>query len=386
MLKSAEQYDAAIIGGGVIGCSIAWRLALAGMRVAVIERGEIGREASYAAGGMLAPLAEADEADDFFHLAVASRAMYADFAHELKEASGIDIEYRTEGTLYLSLTEEDDEELDRRWQWQQAAGLNVKRLNAGCVRKLEPPVNERLRWALKFPDDHQVNNRLLIAALYAAAQKAGVEFKTQTTVERLLIEAHAGSKRVSGLGTTSGEVRSKIVVIAAGSWSSLLKAEGGAAAHPFAVEPVRGQMVAVEMPHPPINHVIYSRRSYVIPRLGGFLIAGSTTEKAGYDKRVTAGGVASIIEHAMEILPCFASLAMTETWGGLRPTSPDGLPILGADPQVAGLIYATGHYRNGILLTPITASAISELLLKGESSVNLSPFSVERFARHRVAG
>lgn len=386
MSKSAEQYDAAIIGGGVIGCSIAWRLALAGMRVAVIERGEIGREASYAAGGMLAPLAEADEADDFFHLAVASRAMYADFARELKEASGIDIEYRTEGTLYLSLNEEDDEELDRRWQWQRAAGLNVKRLNAECVRKLEPLINERLRWALKFPEDHQVNNRLLIAALYAAAQKAGVEFRTQTTVERLLIENQAGSKRIKGLVTTGGEVRSKTVVIAAGSWSSLLKAEGGAAAHPFAVEPVRGQMVAVEMPPRAVNHVIYSRRSYVIPRLGGFLIAGSTSEKAGYDKCVTAGGVASIVENAMEILPCFGSLAMTETWAGLRPSSPDSLPILGADPQVSGLIYATGHYRNGILLTPVTARAISELVLKGESSVNLSPFSVERFARHQAAG
>src|SRR5689334_7111957 len=133
MLKSAEQYDAAIIGGGVIGCSIAWRLAQIGMHVVVIERGEIGREASYAAGGMLAPLAEADAADDFFHLAVTSRAMYADFARELKEASGIDIEYRIEGTLYLSLTEEDDEEMDRRWEWQRDAGLNVKRLNAVCV-------------------------------------------------------------------------------------------------------------------------------------------------------------------------------------------------------------------------------------------------------------
>ncbi|MDQ3013987.1 MAG: FAD-dependent oxidoreductase, partial [Acidobacteriota bacterium] len=152
MLSTTNHFDAAIIGGGVIGCSIAWRLAQAGMHVAVVERDEVGREASYAAGGMLAPLAEADAADDFFHLAVASRAMYADWARELKEASGVDIEYRTEGTLYLSLTEEDDEEIDHRWQWQHNAGLNVKRLNAGCVRKLEPLVNEKLRWALKFPD------------------------------------------------------------------------------------------------------------------------------------------------------------------------------------------------------------------------------------------
>ncbi len=382
MLKSAEQFDAAIIGGGVIGCSIAWRLAQAGMRVAVIERGDIGREASHAAGGMLAPLAEADAANDFFHLAVASRAMYADFARELKEASGIDIEYRTEGTLYLSLTEEDDEELDHRWQWQHAAGLNVKRLNAGGVRKLEPLLNERLRWALKFPDDHQVNNRQLTVALHSAAQKAGVKFRTQLAADRIITE----NRRAMGVRTVRGEIRSKIVIIAAGSWSSWLKEDGENSRPAFQTEPVRGQMLSVEMPQPPISHVIYSRRSYLIPRLGGFLIAGSTSERVGDDKRVTAGGVASIIERASEVLPCFREAAIQETWAGLRPGSPDDLPILGADPHTSGLIYATGHYRNGILLTPVTAKAISELVLKGESSVNLSAFGVERFAHHQCAG
>jgi glycine oxidase len=385
MSESANQFDAAIIGGGVIGCSIAWRLAQNGMRTIVLERGDVGREASYAAGGMLAPLAEADAADDFFHLAVASRALYADFAHELRKASGIDIEYRTEGTLFLSLAEEDDEELDRRWQWQHDAGLNVKRLDAGCVRKLEPLINERLRWALKFPDDHQVNNRLLTAGLYSAAQKAGVEFRTGTEVERILIESQEGRKRTVGIDTTGGNVKCRTVIVAAGSWSSLLKAEGEASFPPFQLEPVRGQMVSVEMPPGGVNHIIYSRQGYVIPRMGGILIAGSTSEKVGYDKRVTAGGVASIIERASQILPCFGGLAVTEIWAGLRPAPSDGLPILGADPQISGLIYATGHYRNGILLAPITAKAISELVLKGESSVHLSPFCVERFTRSQGA-
>jgi glycine oxidase len=381
MLNSAEQFDAAIIGGGVIGCSIAWRLAQAGMHVVVIERGDVGGEASHAAGGMLAPLAEADTADEFFHLAVTSRAMYADFARELKEESSIDIEYRTEGTLYLSLTEEDDEELDYRWQWQHASRLNVKRLSAGCVRKLEPLVNERLRWALKFPDDHQVNSRQLTIALHSAARRAGVVFRTQVEVNRILTE----NQRVTGLSTVRGEVRSNLAIIAAGSWSSLLMKDG-ATSPPFQIEPVRGQMVSVEMPQPQVNHVIYSRRSYLIPRLGGFLITGSTSERVGYDKRVTAGGVASVIERATEILPCFKEAAIQETWAGLRPGSPDDLPILGADPCISGLIYATGHYRNGILLTPITAKAISDLVLKGESSVRLAPFSVERFAHRQAAG
>lgn len=376
MLESEKQFDAAIIGGGVIGCSIAWRLAQAGMSMVVIERGNAGGEASHAAGGMLAPLAEADKADDFFQLAVPSRAMYAQFASELKAVSGVDIEYRTEGTLYLSLAEEDDEELDHRWQWQHSAGLNVKRLDAGCVRKLEPQLNQKLRWALKFPDDHQVNNRRLTVALHLAAQKTGVEFLSHTEAKELLVESVAGKKQVTGVRTADGEVKTANVIIAAGSWSSLLKPAAS-----LAIEPVRGQMVAVEMPQPSLNHVIYSRRGYVIPRLGGFLIAGSTTEHVNFDNRVTAGGVASIIERATEILPGFGQLAITETWAGLRPHSSDDLPVLGADAEIAGLIYATGHYRNGILLTPITAKAISELVLCGESSVNLQPFGPQRFKK-----
>ncbi|MBS1787407.1 MAG: glycine oxidase ThiO [Acidobacteria bacterium] len=380
MSETQKQFDSAVIGGGVIGCAIAWRLAQAGMKVVVIERGEIGREASQAAGGMLVPLAEADEADDLFDLCVASRALYADFAQELQQASGTNIEYRTEGTLYLSLTDEDDEELERRWQWQHAAGLNVKRLNADCARKLEPQINDKLRWALKFPDDHQVNNRLLIQALYLAAQRIGVEFQTQTEAERLLIESRAGRKQIVGVTTSRGEVRSNTVIVAAGSWSSLLKTEAETLLPKLKVEPVHGQMVAVEMPARPVNHIIYSCRAYVVPRLSGVLIAGSTSDKFGFEKRVTAGGLASIIGRAKEILPGFGNLTVIETWSGLRPRASDGLPVIGIDDSVAGLIYATGHYRNGILLTPVTAKAVSEIVLKGESSIALSPFSSSRFS------
>ena len=384
MLEPSRQFDVAIIGGGVIGCAIAWRLGQAGLRVAVIERGELGREASYAAGGMLAPLAEADQADDFFHLCVQSRAMYADFARELREVSGIDIEYRSEGTLYLSLTEADDEELEHRWQWQHAAGLNVKRLNAECVRKLEPLVNKSLRWALKFPDDHQVNNRQLTRALALAAQSVNVALLTHTEAQRLLIETRAGQKQMRGVATARGELRVRTVIIAAGSWSSLLAADERPAR--YAVEPVRGQMIAVEMPAPPLRHVIYSRRAYLVPRAGGFLIAGSTTERVGYDQRITAGGMASITMRATEIMPGFGELAITETWAGLRPHTADDLPILGADPHINGLLHTTGHYRNGILLCPITARAISDLIIKGDCAINLAPFSPARFARRQAAG
>jgi glycine oxidase len=383
MTEQIEKADAVVIGGGVIGCAVAWRLGQAGMRAFVVERGKVGGEASHAAGGMLAPLAEAERQDDFFNLAVASLAIYADFTRELKSASGIDVEYRDEGTLYLALTEDDEEELERRWRWQSETGLNVKRLSAGCALELEPLLNRALRFALKFPGDHQVDNRRLATSLHAAARNAGVEFLTQTEAREILTESLAGRSRITGVMTARGEISARTVVVAAGSWSSLLRCDE---ARHFEIEPVRGQMVAIETPAPAARHVIYSRRGYLVPRLSGYLIAGSTTERAGYDKRVTVGGVASIIKSAIEIMPCAANQAIIETWAGLRPRAPDGLPVLGADPRVEGLIYATGHYRNGILLTPVTAQAIGELIIKGESHIDLAPFSVARFADRQGEG
>jgi glycine oxidase len=385
MTGTGEQFDVAIIGGGVIGCSIAWSLGQGGLRVAVIERGHPGCESSGAAGGMLAPQIEADRMDDFYHLVAASRASYSHFAAELREASGIDVEYRGEGTLYLALTEEDEVNLDRRWQWQHSAGLNVKRLKAETVLEIEPLINKELRWALMFPDDHQVNNRQLMIALYHACRKAGIQFFTHTEALQLSIETKAGQKRIRGIRTTWGQIKSNCVVVAAGSWSSLLSLENGHSLGRLQIEPVRGQMVALEMPLPSVRHVLYSHHAYLIPRLHGVLIAGSTTEHTGYDKRVTAGGIASVIDHAVKMMPCISGLAISETWAGLRPRSPDELPILGHDPSISGLIYATGHYRNGILLAPITAKIISELILKGASAINLEPFSVARFDPRHTA-
>jgi glycine oxidase len=377
MIQTANHFDAAVIGGGIIGCAIAWRLGQNGMRVVVIERGENGCEASWAAGGMLAPLAEAHHADAFFELAVASRAMYADFACELHKSTGIDIEYRTEGTLYLALSAADEEELEQRWQWQHEAGLNLKKLSAECVRKLEPALNPELRWALRFPDDHQVNNRRLMKALIAATRKAGVEFWTHTTATDLAI----ANSRVIGLATTRGEVKTSTIIVAAGCWSSLLRVNDHGPIKDFLVEPVRGQMIALEMPVPALQHVVYSNRSYLVPRLSGVVIAGSTTEQVGYDKRITAGGLASIIDRAIEIAPVLSNQILVETWAGLRPRTKDEWPILGSDPRISGLVYATGHYRNGILLTPVTAQAISEFVARGECTINLQPFSLSRFSQ-----
>src|SRR5215475_10103097 len=226
MTEPIEQTDAVVIGAGVIGCAIAWRLGQAGMRVVVVERGRVGGEASHAAGGMLAPLAEAEREDEFFNLTTASLAIYPDFARELKASSGVDVEYRDEGTIYLALTDEDEEELERRWRRLREAGLNVKRLNAGCALKLEPLLNQTLRFALKFHGDHQVDNRRLMTALHGAARNAGIEFLTHTEARELLTENVAGQRHISGVATARGEIRANTVVIAAGSWSSLLRCNG----------------------------------------------------------------------------------------------------------------------------------------------------------------
>lgn len=386
MAGQIEKTDVLVIGSGAIGSSIAWRLARAGAGVLVIDRGELGAESSHAAGGMLAPLAEADEAGDFLDLCVRSREMYAEFARELREASGIDIEYRADGTLYLAFTGEDERELEGRLAWQRAAGLNVKRLDRGCVLKLEPALNPSLKWALKFPDDHQVNNRRMVAALQAAARSAGAVLIPHRAAIEVLLDSKAGRRRVTGVATDRGIIEAGTVIVAAGAWSSLLGIDDHPAASRVEVEPVRGQMVSVGMPAPAIRHVIYSCRGYVVPRFGGLLIAGSTTEHEGYDKSVTAGGIGSIIRNAAEIVCGFDRLPMVEIWAGLRPLSKDSIPLLGPDPEIDGLILATGHYRNGILLTPITARAISEIVLHGRSSIDLRSFAPGRQSRPAAAG
>lgn len=377
-MPSERTFDAAVIGGGVIGCSIAWRLAQSGMRVVLFERQKIGAEASMAAGGMLAPLAEADKQDPFLDLAIASRKLYRAFSQELLELTGINIEYRTEGTLFPALNEDDETALESRWSWLQEAGFRVERTSATEARLLEPLLSESVRWALVFPDDHQVNNRRLVNALETAARRAHVVIKEHTDV----LSVETERSEMARLVTTQGSFETRRVVIAAGSWSNQIHFPSSASRFPM--EPVRGQMVAFKPRGQMPQRVMYSRRGYLIPRLEGILIAGSTTERVGYDKSVTEDGVSTIIENAIEIIPAIREMERVDAWAGLRPATADGWPVLGRDPGVDGLYYATGHYRNGILLTPITAGLMTDLIVSGSTTIDLEPFSATRF-EHRVA-
>jgi glycine oxidase len=373
--KSRQTAEVVIIGGGVIGLSIARALALRGVRgVAVIERSSFGCEASSAAAGMLAPQAEADRTDEFFSLCCQSRDGYPDFADNLREETGIDIELDKTGTLYVALNAADQKEIEHRFEWQTAAGLSVEKLTSVEARVLEPCISEYASGALRFPKDIQVENRKLISALVEANKKTGVQLFSGTTVSS--IKTLRGV--VNGVETLDGFLDTRKVVLAAGAWTSMLLPTDKAQSR-IGIEPVRGQMVCFETNPRLTGHVIYSPRGYIVPRMDGRLLAGSTSEMAGFNKSTTGAGVHSILARTLEITASLANLPIIATWAGLRPRAPDGLPVLGPCAEIEGLFYATGHYRNGILLAPITGQLMADVIVAKPIPPLIKTFTPDRF-------
>lgn len=369
--------DAVIAGGGIAGLAVARALAGRGVRrVAVFDRARLGGEASLAAAGMLAVQSEASREDAFFRLACASRDLYPEFGEALREETRIDIELDRTGTLYLAFTEKDEQEAAARYEWQSRAGLNVGRLTASEAREIEPCISPHARAVLRFPLDWQVENRRLVAALAASAERRGVGLFPGIEVESLVIERG----RVEGVRTALGTVHSGTVIVAGGAWTSRLLEAGGASLQPLGVEPVRGQMLCFETARRLTNHVLYSPRGYLVPRLDGRVLAGSTTERTGFDKRVTASGLNAITKSVMEIAPAVGGLGLVNAWAGLRPRAADGQPVLGATAEIPGLFFATGHYRNGILLAPVTGELVAEEVTTGRRSSLIEDFTPDRFA------
>ena len=372
-MRDASTADVVIVGGGVIGCAIARRAARGGLSVVVVERATPGMEASWAAAGMLSPLAEASGPGPFLDLLVRAREMYPAYAAALREETGVDASYADAGTLFVALREEDDEELCARWRWQSAAGLSVERLSAGEAREAEPALSPAVRMALRFPGDHQVDNRALGPALWSAASRAGARFRLGAQAVRLLREGD----RAAGVELAGGErIHAGAVVLAGGAWAGMM--EGLPRRVP--VEPVHGQLLALEAVPPMFRHVVDSPRCYLVPRAAGRVIAGATVESTGYRKAVTPWGVRRLMDGAVEIAPALEHAPLAETWSGLRPGTPDGLPILGPDPEVEGLVYATGHFRNGILLAPLTGEMVGRMLCGEAWGAEMEPFAIERFS------
>jgi glycine oxidase len=369
-----DPTDVLILGGGVIGLSIARELHKLGAKdITVVERGTCGREATWAAAGMLSPQAETDEVGPFFDLCERSRDMYPDFADALLEESGINIELDRTGTLYLSFGDDDREELLARYDWQRASGLEVERLSGADVHKLEPHLSNRVEFGLYFPNDWQVENRKLAIALRKFADLNRIRVVENTAAEKLLIE----NGRLVGALTSSGTIEAGTTVVATGAWTSFIKL--GDMPTPVEIEPVRGQMVCVRADERLLRHVICTHRGYLVPRRDGRILSGSTSERVGFEATTTASGLRGLTDLATEILPA-AKLRVSDSWAGLRPCSPDGLPVIGRINGLEGLIVATGHYRNGILLTPITAKVVAENIVNGVSDDVFSTFGPQRFS------
>ncbi len=368
----------AIIGGGVMGLGIGWRLASAGCAVDVFERGTAGHGASWAAAGMLAAGVEAEPGEiPLLALNRTSLRRWPDFAGELQAASGIDVELRTEGTLALALSGDDLRQLRFTYEFQRSLGIALEWLTAAEARRREPHLAPGLTAAVLSAGDYQVNNRRLGEALAVALRNAGGRLHENASV--LSVETAGG--RVSGVRLADRGHAADVVVLAAGAWSREIAGIPPEALPP--VRPVKGQLLALRMEKaaPLVRHVIWAPGVYLVPRSNGRLILGATVEERGFDETLTAGATLTLLEAAWRALPAIDELAIDEMWAGFRPGSPDDAPILGPC-AVEGLVLATGHHRNGILLTPVTADEVSRCILDGKASATIAPFSIARFSEH----
>jgi glycine oxidase len=374
--SNPSKPNVAIIGAGVIGLAIAWRLAARGTPVQVFDRGAAGAGASHAAAGMLAACAEAEPGEEaLVALGRESQARWPAFAAELLAASGIDVDLRPEGTLLLALTADDQARLTHQLVFQQKLDLPLKWISAVETRRREPHLAGKLAGAVFSPEDTQVDNRKLVAALRIAAEAAGVRVSEYRSVNT--ISSRGG--RVDGIILADGtKVGADAVVLAAGAWARSIEGVDPKLRPP--VRPIKGQMLALRMDPaaPLLSHVVWAPGAYLVPRRDGRLLVGATVEEKGYDTSLTAGGMLTLLEAAWRAVPAIEELAIDEMWVGHRPGSRDDAPILGAGP-IDGLIYATGHHRNGILLAPITADAIARLVLDGVVEAVIRPFGIERF-------
>jgi glycine oxidase len=367
--------DAVVVGGGVIGLAIAWRAAQAGMAVTVVDE-QPGRGASWAAAGMLAPVTEVHYGErPLLGLNLAAAARWPGFAAEVEAAGGRPVGYTPGGTLAVARDADDNAALEDLYQFQLRCGLEVERLRGRECRQLEPGLHPGIRGGVLAAGDHQVDNRALVEALLVACQRVGVRMVAGRVTD-LAVEGD----RVTGVALGDGErLAAGTVVLAAGCWSGAL---GGVAAEALPpVRPVKGQLLYLRGPtdEPLCSRNVRGLEAYVVPRGDGRVVVGATVEEQGFDTRVTAGAVHDLLRAALELLPDVVELELLETVCGLRPGSPDNAPMIGpAGPE--GLVVATGHYRNGILLTPVTADAVAELLATGRVPEAIAPFAPGRFA------
>jgi glycine oxidase len=365
-----KKFDVAVAGGGLIGGSIALELARAGMRVGLFDRQEPGQEASWAGAGILSPAPESAAMVSLVPLGKASMTIYPEFVRTVEEISGQNAGYRPKGTLQALFSQDAREELSTVIALHHGLGLKAEPLRAEDARELEPSLSEDLEAGVLRPDEASVDNRALTQAVLEAARRSGVQFFPASGAEAIWREG----ERCVGLHLKNEKIEAPWTVIAAGCFSANI--EGVAAYAP--VRPAKGQMIALRADNLKIERVLWSENIYLVPRNDGRILAGATVEYTGFEKGLTAGGLEKVLAGAIELSPGLANARVEETWAGLRPDSPDHLPILGP-ADIDGLLIATGHFRGGILLTPITARLVSEWVTQQRVSVDWDRFSPLRF-------
>ncbi|WP_232697717.1 glycine oxidase ThiO [Brevibacillus daliensis] len=366
-----NQSDFVIIGGGIIGLSMAVELAEQGASVAIFDQGDFGGEASVAAAGMLAPLKEFMEAGPLLNLGIKSLEMYRSWTAKLEQHTGINAQMSSNGVLTIALDRVEVEWLLSRYEWQKRAGYDVHLLDEHELHEAEPALTKEAKLAIWSPQEADVNNQLLLRSLVRRCMQLGVFMYKNTMITNVIKES---ATRVSGVDTTAGKWRANHVVVTAGAWSSILLRDVGIET---SVHPVRGQIAAVSSELVSIRHVIFGKKGYLVPKQDDRIIIGATEDFAGYERAVTVDGVASVLHGATTLIPATQQARFLTAWAGLRPATLDGLPLLGPVPNWQGLSIATGHYRNGILLAPITAYVMGEWLLHGKREP-LEPFLPER--------
>jgi glycine oxidase len=381
-----SAYDVIIVGGGLIGGSIAFELSSEKLRVLVLDRQEPGREASWAAAGMLSPGPDSPETSALVPLGQESLRLYPEFVAAIEKASGKPTDFACDGTFEVFRGSEAENARNKMVAEFHHLGLAAAAMSSNEACRLEPTLGPQAGAVAWLPEEATVDPRLLIEAVLAAAKQNGVEIRANCAVESLRYEGD----ECTGVIAKGGEkIAAKQVVVAAGSFCGTIAAtpqEANSQAQPdlhlrqcAPVHPVRGQMLALSSPTVQLKKVLRSRHGYLVPRRDGRIVAGSTLEDAGFVKQVTPQGVRQILDAVLELAPALADAKIVEEWSGLRPSTPDLLPIIGPT-DIAGLWLATGHYRNGILLAPATAKIMRDWIVTGKSNFNAESFSPLRFA------
>jgi glycine oxidase len=372
-MSPTERPDAVVVGAGAIGAACAYELACAGLRVTVIERAEPGAEASGASAGLLSAFTT-DRSGPLATLYRLSRDLYEPLAGILRNESGVDIEHERTGHLELCMGDE-----EARWAQEVATEHRggperVEYLTAEAVRDLEPEVTREARGALFLPRNEWIHSGRLVTALVRAATRRGVRFLLGQPVESLVqADGRVTGVRARGVGT----VEAGAVVLAAGAWSG----EIAGVPAPLRLRPVKGQILALANDPPLFRHAVVREHIYLVPRGSGECIVGATVEDGVADKRVTPAGLHWLLTEAVVTVPALARVPFLRAWAGVRPASSDGLPVIGPWPELPGLYVATGHFRSGILLTPITAQIIAEWIVKGRSTLPAEAFLPDRLLR-----